>query len=86
MRAAAVSLVVPATPNRVRSHLSPRAVVEAEGRYQVLDVEREGDRTIVTVWPNGRLLAPSTSSRTLQTASSTDGTARGRASSGRRRG
>ncbi|WP_459194894.1 SRPBCC family protein [Halosimplex sp. J119] len=58
MRAAALSRTVSAPPKTVAYRLTPERVVEAEGEFQVLDVSAEDGRTVVTVWPNGRILAP----------------------------
>ncbi|WP_123537267.1 SRPBCC family protein [Halosimplex salinum] len=55
---AAISRVVSAPPETVADRLTPEAVVEAEGDFRVKSVETELGRTVVTVWPNGRILAP----------------------------
>ncbi|QLH84548.1 SRPBCC family protein [Halosimplex pelagicum] len=54
---AAISRVVHASPETVAERLTPRAVVEAEGRFAVKDVSVEGDRTVVTAWPSGHPFA-----------------------------
>ncbi|ELZ25642.1 polyketide cyclase/dehydrase [Halosimplex carlsbadense 2-9-1] len=57
MRAAAVSRVVPVSSETVAERLTPRAVIEAEGRFAVADVAVEDDRTVVTARPSGRPFA-----------------------------
>lgn len=57
MRDAVLSRTVAALPETVAYRLTPERVVEAEGEFQVLDVSAADGRTVVTVWPNGRILA-----------------------------
>jgi hypothetical protein len=53
MREVSVERFVSATPAEVQRTLSPAALVEYEGSFQVLDVEDDGAETVVTAGASG---------------------------------
>lgn len=53
MREVAVDRFVAATPAEIERALTPAALVEYEGSFDVLDVETDGDATVVTAGASG---------------------------------
>lgn len=53
MREVQVDQFVPATPPVVERALTPERIVESEGSFEVLDVERAEDATLVTAGARG---------------------------------
>ena len=53
MREVSVDRFVPARPAAIERALSPADVVEYEGSFRVLDVEEEGEATLVTAGASG---------------------------------
>lgn len=53
MREVVVDRFVRAPPAEVRQALDPASVVAYEGSFEVLDVERDGDETVVTAGSHG---------------------------------
>lgn len=57
MREVEVSRFVRATPAEVQRALTPAALVEYEGSFSVLDVDEQGEHTVVTAGSRGLGLA-----------------------------
>ncbi|WP_152529725.1 SRPBCC family protein [Candidatus Halobonum tyrrellensis] len=53
-----VERTLPTPPDEVTQYLSPEGIVRLEGHYDPKSVRVDGDRTVVTVSPTGRMFAP----------------------------